>query len=368
MDDITYVFIKGRKENFQKNTYQAKDFYYGCSSFDDENINLRIIEFYNPKEVKKIFLKLDHYLSKLFSLPLYFSRTFSFENFKILKNSSKIVLVSESAGFSVLPMILIIKIFKKTKVSLFVMGLYSKNLNYNNLKLIHNFLIKLLISRIDNVFFLGKAELEIAKKKHKKIDKLYYFPFCIDTEFWECENYKSNFKEKKDIVFVGNDGNRDFELLKNIVKAMPDYSFQIITKHFDSENLNLNNVKIISGEWGNNSLKDSELRKIYCNSRLTIIPLKESTQPSGQSVALQSISTGTPVLISKTKGFWDYDAFEDRKHILFVEDNNTTVWVEKIKNAYNDLEMLEKISSESKEKIKENFDIAHFNYLLKSLI
>tara|TARA_B100001287_G_C22686274_1_gene533855 strand:+ start:7412 stop:8518 length:1107 start_codon:yes stop_codon:yes gene_type:complete len=368
MDDITYVFIKGRKESFEKKIYQARDFYYGCTSFDEENINLQIIEFYNEKEVKKFFLKLDYYLSKLFSLPLYFSRTFSFSNFRILKNSKKIVLVSESAGFSVLPMLLIIKLFKKPKVSLFVMGLYSKKIKYSNLKILHNLLIKLLISKVDNVFFLGKTELEIAKNMHKKINKLHYFPFCIDTEFWECDNYKFNFKDKKDIVFVGNDGNRDFELLKNIVKAMPEYNFQVITKHFDNENLDLNNVKIISGEWGNKNLKDSDLKKIYCSSRLTIIPLIESTQPSGQSVALQSISTGTPVLITKTKGFWDYDAYEDGKHIFFVDGNNTNAWIEKIKNTYNDLEVLEEVSSKSREKIRENFDIKHFNFLLNSLI
>ncbi len=368
MDDITYVFIKGRKEGFEKKIYEARDFYYGCTSFDEKNVNLQVIEFYNEKEIKKLFLKLDYYFSKLFSLPLYFSRTLSFSNFKKLKNSSKIVLVSESTGFSVLPMIFIIKLFKKPKISLFVMGLYSKKLKYSNLKLIHNFLIKLLISKVDNVFFLGKAELEIAKKMHKKIEKLHYFPFCIDTNFWQCEKYDLNSKDKRDILFVGNDGNRDYELLKNIAKSMPEYNFQLITKYFDHENLDIDNVRIISGEWGNSYLNDSELKEIYCKSRLTIIPLKESTQPSGQSVALQSISTGTPVLITKTEGFWDYDAFEDGEHILFVEDNTVTGWVEKIKNAYNDLEMLKKVSYKSREKIKNNFDIKHFNYLLKSLI
>lgn len=368
MDVITYVFIKGRKEGIDKNNYQARDFYYGCTSFDDKNTKLQIIEFYDEKEIKKIFLKFDYYLSKLFSLPLYFSRTLSFSNFKTLKNSSKIVLISESTGFSVLPMIFIIKLFKKPKISLFVMGLYSKKLNYPNLKLIHNFLIKLLVSKLDNLFFLGKAELEIAKKMHKKTKKLQYFPFCIDTEFWQCERNALNFKDKKDILFVGNDGNRDYKLLKNIAKSMPEYNFQLITKYFDSENLDFKNVKVISGEWGNSYLEDVDLRELYCNSRLTIIPLKESTQPSGQSVALQSISAGTPVLITKTEGFWDNDAYEDGKHIFFVENNSVSVWVEKIKNVYNDLEMLKKVTNESREKIKDNFDTKHFNHLLKSLI
>ena len=38
---------------------------------------------------------------------------------------------------------------------------------------------------------------------------------------------------------------------------------------------------------------------------MTIIPLKNSIQPSGQSVALQSMACGTPVVITETFGFWD---------------------------------------------------------------
>ena len=80
------------------------------------------------------------------------------------------------------------------------------------------------------------------------------------------------------------------------------------------------------------------------------------------------MSAGTPVLITKTEGFWDNDAYEDGKHILFVENNSVSVWVEKIKNAYNDLEMLKKVRFESRKKIKDNFDTKHFNRLLKNLI
>ena len=72
-------------------------------------------------------------------------------------------------------------------------------------------------------------------------------------------------------------------------------------------NIDLQNVKVIPGYWGNESLTDSELKDIYLNSILSIIPLK-STQPSGQSVALQCMSLGIPVLITKT-GIRDNELF-----------------------------------------------------------
>ena len=79
-------------------------------------------------------------------------------------------------------------------------------------------------------------------------------------------------------------------------------------------------------------MTDSELREIYNNARLTIIPLKESSQPSGQSVALQSMSVGVPVLISKTAGFWDEEIFENNTHLFFQNDNNPSSWSKNIED------------------------------------
>ena len=63
-------------------------------------------------------------------------------------------------------------------------------------------------------------------------------------------------------------------------------------------------LKYYEGMWWNNKLSDDAI-KICTKAYLTIIPLNNTLQPSGQSVALQSMSVGTPVLITKTIGFWD---------------------------------------------------------------
>ena len=62
-------------------------------------------------------------------------------------------------------------------------------------------------------------------------------------------------------------------------------------------------------------LTDTELKEIYEKSRITIIPLKQTLQPSGQSVAMQSMLIGTPVIISEIDGLW-------ANHKLSVETQN----------------------------------------------
>ena len=44
---------------------------------------------------------------------------------------------------------------------------------------------------------------------------------------------------------------------------------------------------------------------------------------------MQSMSVGTPVIISKTIGFWDNFNFRDYENIYFVEEENLNRWQEK---------------------------------------
>ena len=128
--EITYVFSGKRKENFFSNRFQAKEFYYGATEFD-RNFKVNIIEFTDTKSLFGNLLSfVDKVFSKFLSLPFYMSKLIRFKNLIILKRSDHIFLVNEGVGFSALPFLIILKFFKKTKVSLFVMGLYSKEVKF----------------------------------------------------------------------------------------------------------------------------------------------------------------------------------------------------------------------------------------------
>ena len=69
-------------------------------------------------------------MSKILSLPFYTSLIVSTKNLKILLKTNKLILVNENIGCSVLPLLILIKFKKDIKISLFVMGLYSKKLRF----------------------------------------------------------------------------------------------------------------------------------------------------------------------------------------------------------------------------------------------
>ena len=366
--NLIFIFSGGRKERLNLDSNYAKDFFYGYFGFDRAEFDTDIVQITH----KKIFIInfLDRLLKKISNFPIALSSIFN-DTFKIkIKDSDIILLVNESVMFYSLPYIYFLKKRKKDiKIGLFTMGLFS---NFSNNKLkntVQQFIIKkICFKTIDQFLFLGKGEYEHAVKTFgNEKTKFNFVPFGIDTKFWRCEDSNS-LKNKEYLLFVGNDLNRDYEFLKKLVKSMNDYEFIILTSRLSKNELNFKNVKIYEGMWWNNVYSDIEIKELYKKAILTVVPLKESLQPSGQSVTLQSMSMGTPVLITKTSGFWDKEKFEDETNIFFIEKNDVTLWKTKIEKTLKDQAKLNSVSKNGKLLVNENYNLDTFTSKIKSII
>ena len=88
MTNITYVYSGNRKNRYYQKKFEAREFFYGLNLFDNENINLEIIEPINNNFPPKIIFKyLDKIFQKIFNLPVYMNVFISIENIKISTNS-----------------------------------------------------------------------------------------------------------------------------------------------------------------------------------------------------------------------------------------------------------------------------------------
>ena len=362
MNKITYIFSGGRINKVDNNAY-AEEFFYGYKYLEEKHYNVSIVEF---NDIPNFLSKIEHKLSKAFSLPLYIFSTANKKNLKLIKETDNLILISESAGFaSLLPLIF----FKKKyniKTHMFVMGLYSKKIKFKIFKKFHYAWISLLVRYLDKLYFLGNEEYNIAKNKVKNHEKLVFKPFHIDCKFWNSNDLTN--LNKNQILFIGNDGNREFDLLINIARLMSDKEFIFVSSNEKLLDLELPNVTVLRGSWKDGAMSDLDLKKIYQDSKLVILPLKNSTQPSGQSVALQSMSMGIPVLITKTDGFWDKENFNDNENILFESSSNPDFWVNKINYFLKNTELLNKISKNAYNLVYEKYNMEEFNkYLEKEL-
>jgi len=360
--NILYVFISGRLEkiNLPNNEY-AKEFFYGYHHFKQLQHDVEIVEF----SEKKSLLKWIYYiLNKLSDLPIYGQFLVSNSNYNKLKKADEVIFTNQKTAFSMLPLLVFANFRNKTNINIFIMGLFGKKMKYKIKEFFRDKFIKLLIKNSKNLIFLGQGEYELALEKYYKHKKKFkYLPFGIDNDFW---SYKTKDTIKDDILFIGNDGMRDYDFLEKLIESLPEYTFNVVSNKFKPTK-NLENLNLYAGDWSKNTYSDKFLKDLYHNSRLTILPIKNTYQPSGQSVTLQSMSVGTPVLITKTKGFWDKNNFIDKKNIFFVEENELTIWKKCIESSLNNVNY-QKIINEGVDLIKSNYSLKKFNKILYSIV
>ena len=366
---VTFVFQRARKSRINEEIPFAKEMFYTYFHFLEE-YETEIIEFGNFPEGRryKIIFHLERYLRTIFKIPLYSIYLTNKKNYKILSNSDHVILSTNRVATSTLPMMLIMKLLnKKVKFTFFVLGIYSSVPRFFILRLFQSLFYSLLFSLTDNIIFIGEGEYKYAQAKNKIFKKKFtYIPFGIDVNFWKSEEVES-FENKKEILFIGNDSNRDFDLVNKLAKHLSEYKFTFVTSEISKEKVS-KNVTLHSGSWGNPALTDLELKSLYEKSRLTIIPLKDSLQPSGQSVALQSMMVGTPVLITKTSGLWDTTKLIDNENIFFLNENSLNFWIDKIVFLYNKDDELTLISKNSTKTIVDFFSTELFYENIKKLI
>ncbi len=362
---ITYVFLQGRKQRLESSKLISKEFFYSYFYAKENFDNVNIVEMENfEKNIKQSLLrKLDSFINKLTKLPIYTYAIFKKKNLDVFNKSDFIIMANDRVAFSCFPLIILSK-RKNKNISFFVMGLFNKDPRFKIQLTLRNLLIKSMFKKVNKIFFLGKKEYKHAIENFNKFEEKFVFlPFSIDTSFWKPEE-GSNFENKKDILFIGNDGNRDYKFVIDLAARMHEYNFHFITEKIDKNQKLSKNINLIEGSWGLEQLTDEEIREYYIKSKITIIPIKETNQPSGQSVALQSMSTGTPVILTKVEGFWDEENFHDKKHLSFIKENKLDEWENLINDIYNNKEKYEYLSENGKKLIHSMYNIDKFDEIV----
>ena len=366
---ITYVFLQGRKQRLESGNLISKEFFYSYFYAKENFDNVNILEMENfEKNIKQSLLrKIDSIINKLTKLPIYTYAIFKKKNLDVFNNSDFIIMANDRVAFSCFPLIILSK-RKNKNISFFVMGLFNKDPRFKIQIILRNLLIKSMFNKVNKIFFLGKKEYNHAVENFNKFEEKFVFlPFSIDTNFWKAEKNNS-FENKKDILFIGNDGNRDYEFVVELAGRMHEYNFHFITEKIEQNEKLSKNINLIKGSWGLEQLSDQQIREYYDKSKITIIPIKETNQPSGQSVALQSMSMRTPVIMTKVKGFWDEENFQDKKHLSFIKENKLDEWENLIKDIYNNKEKYEYLAENGKKLIHSMYNIDKFDEVVFSSI
>jgi len=184
-----------------------------------------------------------------------------------------------------------------------------------------------LLSRIQAVLFADSEEAEIKKRFNSDADEIQSGWFGVDETFWIPPSIEGN---RSGVLSVGNDGRRDYATLVEAARILPTIPFTVVTRLDAPDNLPTN-VLWRRGDWKENALSDEGLRDLYQVSACVVVPLRESLQPSGQSVAMQAMMCGAPVVITKTSGWWGSNVIRDGKEVALVSPDSAKELAEAIR-------------------------------------
>ena len=115
-------------------------------------------------------------------------------------------------------------------------------------------------------------------------------------------------------------------------KFLPEIRFTVITRREKPRILPLN-VEWRRGDWKEAPVTDEELRALYQQAACVVVPLEECIQPSGQSVAMQAMMCGAPVVHTKTAGWWGAGVVRDQIDVELVAPGDGDAMARTIKKS-----------------------------------
>lgn len=215
-------------------------------------------------------------------------------------------------------------------------------------------IFRIILNRLDYLIFFGEAD-RLNSIKYFKIDvkKTFTIKFGVDLDFWKPNNNDNNFKSNY-IFSIGQDPSRDFNTLLKVNTKKKIHIHTSLLKPINKKDL-----KITNGTYQKykSCFSDLEIRRLYQDSFLIVVPLKDVFQPSGYSVTLQAMACGKPVILTLTKGLWAPKAFKNMKNCILVSPGSNKEIEDGIKTLENDPHLYNQICSEARKTAEKYFSL-----------
>ena len=357
MKKIAFIFKEGRVLRLKQKSKFPTEFFYGYIELKRKFNNLDLLE------DKDIGMSPPlSFISKIINRLFFFFPYFPFgliipllkaKNLRTINKYDTLIVTTNSLGL-ILGLGKVLQVVKP-KIVFIAMGL----INYDMRKWQINFL-KFITKKL-YLATISKYEQNFLEKRFNK--SIHYLPFGIDVDFWKPS--KKNKTNEKFILSIGNDSHRDWEtLIKAWSSKFPN--LKIITNH--KITTKKKNIKILNSNWNTKKISDQEILKFYNLCDFVIIPLKNTIQPSGQSVCLQAMACNKIVVISKIDGIWDKNNLIENEHIVYVKPMNENLLREKIKEILFNKEKFSNIDKVTRSNVIRYFTVKNFSIRFESYL
>jgi glycosyltransferase involved in cell wall biosynthesis len=355
---ICYVFTGGRKERLRSPERFPEDFFYGYLRLAGDKKIVQESDFIQPPPPSGFHHRVLAKVLSWMNVDYFFLRTI-ISNRDLLADADTILLTTNSQGihFSCLKAL---GFFRGKRIFFIPMGLYSGN----------RFIPRLarlgfpIIFRDTRLLAISIPETQVLRKR-LFLSKVAYVPFGVDADFWTPAPQGPGGDEAY-VLSVGNDMNRDYELLIGAWETEFPL-LKIITARPLPAQLPAN-VQVISGDWRRNLVSDEEIRAYYRQALFVITPLKETSQPSGQSATLQAMSCAKAVILTETSGLWAPESLRHLQSCYLIRPGSRQDLQQAVTFLGNSPPEAQRMGESAHRLIRERFNSRIFSRALESIL
>ena len=345
----TWLFRSGRRERLQSKSDLPTEFFYGLPELRESGWSINLLEDKDLEmapPLKPSAFALNKFSRFFGNIPL--GMTLGLFKKKIRENipaDSPIIATTNNMGLA-LGLAKTLGILQNPVIFM-AMGLLPLNPSWWQKKCLEKILkgIKTVtISRVEQAH-LRNLFPEIS---------IEYLPFGVDTKFWK--RFEGKAGEKKYILALGNDANRDWEtLITAWNEGLPP--LKIVTRLPVPQGPP--NVEVIAGDWREQTLSDNKIKELYWGAQLVVIPLRETMQPAGQSVCLQAMACGCPVIMSNIRGLWNQNELKNGEHWRLVTPGQPLELRDAVIQLATDRELRESMILAASELVEHRYNTRH---------
>jgi glycosyltransferase involved in cell wall biosynthesis len=349
---LLFVYPPGRLRRLERARAGEipTELFFGSIEVEKSGVSVKYIEFDVPSWPSLPWKKLDRWIIEQFNNP--FASRALYGAVRLHREMPKadcIVAVDEIAGLG-------ISLLARLRLRAPVAAM-SCRLSFTDptSRLAHRLMSSL--CRSVKMIFIGQADSETMPKRFNLSPQHFAFnPFGIDENFWTPAPMP-----REHVLAVG-DSYRDYETL---LKAAPFINAPIrIISGLNFPQPLPPNVTVQQGNWRKEVLQDNEIRDLYRKALCVVVPLQPGTEPSGQSVTLQAMSCGRPVVLTNTFGF-KAPGLADGENLLLVKPADSEDLAAAVNRLVGDPAFAEQMGAAARAEICHNFRMSLFAERLK---
>lgn len=253
-------------------------------------------------------------------------------------------------GSSILYLVILKKIFRtRTKFILLNIGI-TRTLSANKNKKIKFGIISWLLGGLDGIVCLANIQREYLETNYPFLKgRIFFVPLGVDINY-----YKASYENRKDyILSVGRDNGRDYRTVMEVARTKPEENFEIVCSRRNLSGID----KIPANVTVFYDLSFTELNKKYHEAKMLLLLTHDDSyldgaDCSGQTVLLDAMASGLPVIASRKKYLEDYARNEEE--VLFVNFYDASNIAAAI-NVINNTNTRQKLAVAARNRVEKEF-------------